>query len=230
MAAASSIHTSSACPSLWQSAGWMYWEVSSGRVRGSLDRDTYPRAHLDGLTMLVEDVHSDHSLPKLRVSRLDGLIVLMLGVAQGIKPSEHKLKEGVQVFRARGCHKDIRVANGRMIQHLYIHPHQFLLRLQVHSPKCHSCCNGQTKGCRLASPSGCGQGYSIAECFLRNGFYKLQYCLCLQDRDGCGAWQGSASGNTKETTYGLHTETKGSTQFKNQRPEAVVFRVKRGRY
>ena len=30
MAAASSIHTSSACSSLWLSPGWMYWELKGG--------------------------------------------------------------------------------------------------------------------------------------------------------------------------------------------------------
>ena len=33
MAAASSIHTSSACSSLWLSPGWMYWEGRGSRMR-----------------------------------------------------------------------------------------------------------------------------------------------------------------------------------------------------
>ena len=80
-----------------------------------MQRNTRPRAHLDGLTMLTEDVDSDDSLPKLWVSGLDGLIVLMLRVAHGVETAEHKLKECLQVFRARGRHKNITVAKKKIL-------------------------------------------------------------------------------------------------------------------
>ena len=48
--------------------------------------------------MVVEDVHSHHSLVELGVSALDQLIVEVLLVVQGIETLEDEVKEGVEVL------------------------------------------------------------------------------------------------------------------------------------
>ena len=53
---------------------------------------------LDGLSVVVEDVHSHHSLVELGVSALDQLIVEVLLVVQGIEALEDEVKEGVEVL------------------------------------------------------------------------------------------------------------------------------------
>ena len=107
MAAASSMTRSSAWPSLTASPGWMYcqgqttrgevgthpsrplpsdglhWDqtrpdgVSEGRVCGRRGRRRWV-THLDGLPVLLEDVHPHHRLVEVRVQGLDDLVVEVL--------------------------------------------------------------------------------------------------------------------------------------------------------
>ena len=65
---------------------------------------------LDGLSVVVEDVHSHHGLVELGVGALDQLVVKMLLVVQGIKTLEDKVKEGVEVLGAGRGDKDVGVA------------------------------------------------------------------------------------------------------------------------
>ena len=89
---------------------------------------------LDGLSVVVKDVHSHYRLVELRISALDQLVVKMLLIIQGIEALEYKVKEGVKVFRAGRGDKDVGVA------------------------KADRSSNGKTQSSRLASPSGSSEG------------------------------------------------------------------------
>ena len=89
---------------------------------------------LDGLSVVVEDVHSHYRLVELGISALDQLVVKMLLIIQGIEALKYKVKEGVEVFGAGRGDKDVGVA------------------------KSNSSSNGKTQSSRLASPSGSSEG------------------------------------------------------------------------
>ena len=89
---------------------------------------------LDGLSVVVEDVHSHHSLVELWVGALDQLVVEVLLIVQCVKALEDEVKEGVKVLRAGRCDKDVGVA------------------------KANGSSNGKTQSSRLAPPSGSSEG------------------------------------------------------------------------
>ena len=89
---------------------------------------------LDGLSVVVEDVHSHHSLVELWVGALDQLVVEVLLVVQCVEALEDKVKEGVKVLRAGRGDKDVGVA------------------------KADSSSNGKTQSSRLATSSGSSEG------------------------------------------------------------------------
>ena len=65
---------------------------------------------LDGLSVVVEDVHPDHSLVELWVSALDQLVVQVLLVVEGVEALEDEIEEGVEVLRAGRGHEDVGVS------------------------------------------------------------------------------------------------------------------------
>ena len=89
---------------------------------------------LDGLSVVVEDVHSHHSLVELWVGTLDQLVVQVLLIVQGVEALEDKVKEGVEVFGAGRGDKDVGGAEAN------------------------SSSNGKTQSSRLTSPSGSSEG------------------------------------------------------------------------
>ena len=50
---------------------------------------------LDGLSVVMEDVHSHYRLVELRISALDQLVVKMLLIVERIEAFEDEIKEGV---------------------------------------------------------------------------------------------------------------------------------------
>lgn len=162
MAAASSITSKSAAPSLWASWGWRYcgsWAKAEEErrditgeqaltLRGggcNQKKKCWAKTHLNGLSVAVlEDVDAHNGLVELRVGRLDQLVVcvLLCGLQNGekecrcqshrrqltgcylcgldgpeahlqansIKAFEDKLKQSLEVLRARRSHVDARVA------------------------------------------------------------------------------------------------------------------------
>ena len=128
IAAASSITTSSAWESLAASPVSVVILLNK-----YLKKPTWMDI-LDSLSVVVEDVHSHHSLVELGVSALDQLIVEVLLVVQGIKALEDKVKEGVEVLRTGRRDKDVGVA------------------------KADRSSNGKTQSSGLATPSGSGEG------------------------------------------------------------------------
>ena len=89
---------------------------------------------LDGLSVVVEDVHSHHSLVELWVGALDQLVVEVLLVVQGVEALEDEVKESVEVLGAGRGDKDVGVA------------------------KADGSSNGKTQSSRLATPSGSSEG------------------------------------------------------------------------
>lgn len=51
-----------------------------------------------------------------------------------------------------------------------------------HSPKSYCSSNSQSQGSRFPAAPGCCQRHGAAQSLLRNGFNKLQNCLCLMIR------------------------------------------------
>lgn len=87
MAAASSMTSSSAWPSFTASPGWMYcWsQKQEGQTcsitivnNGKRRRAAWFSFYLNGLPMLLKDVHPHHSFVELWIQRLDDFIVEML--------------------------------------------------------------------------------------------------------------------------------------------------------
>ena len=107
IAAASSITTSSAWESLAASPIHMFKLQIFCKT---LDKKPTWMNILNGLSVVVEDVHSHHGLVELRVGALDQLVVEMLLVVQGIKTLEDKVKEGVEVLGAGRGDEDVGVA------------------------------------------------------------------------------------------------------------------------
>ena len=60
--------------------------------------------------MLVVDINPDDSLVEFRIGRLDHLVVFMLGIAQSVESLQHKLEQGLEIFRGRTGNKDVGVA------------------------------------------------------------------------------------------------------------------------
>ena len=110
---------------------------------------------LDGLSVVVEDVHSHYRLVELRISALDQLVVKMLLIIQGIEALEYKVKEGVKVFRAGRGDKDVGVA------------------------KADRSSNGETKSGGLATSSSSSKGDGGLQRLLGDCFNKLQQTFGL---------------------------------------------------
>ncbi|EEQ41504.1 hypothetical protein CLUG_05633 [Clavispora lusitaniae ATCC 42720] len=96
------------------------------------------------------DVDTNDGLVERRVGQSHGVVVGVLGVAQGVEAAEHKLEKRLQVFRRRRRHKNVGVAvgNGRG--------------------------NGNAERRRLASTTACRQRHGAAQAFLRNDIHKRQ--------------------------------------------------------
>lgn len=110
---------------------------------------------LDGLPVLVENIHPHHRLVELWVGALDEFIVQVLLVIQRVEPLEHEVEEGVEVLRAWRGDEDIGVAeaDGRG--------------------------DGEAEGGGLAAAPRRRQGHRAAQSLLRDGLHELEQALGL---------------------------------------------------
>ena len=63
--------------------------------------------HLYSLSVLMEDIDSDHSMVELWVSALNYFIMFMFLIVYSIKSFQQELEQSCQVFWTRTSHKDI---------------------------------------------------------------------------------------------------------------------------
>mmetsp|Transcript_3534 Transcript_3534/g.7832 ORF Transcript_3534/g.7832 Transcript_3534/m.7832 type:complete len:365 (-) Transcript_3534:244-1338(-) len=110
---------------------------------------------LDSLAVLVKDVHANHGLVEVWVCTLNNFVVDVLLVGDGIKSLEEKLKDSLQVLRARGRHKDVAVS------------------------KCNRRGQAQTKGSGLSATTTSGQGHGGCKALIGHGLDEGQNCLSL---------------------------------------------------
>mmetsp|Transcript_4402 Transcript_4402/g.7494 ORF Transcript_4402/g.7494 Transcript_4402/m.7494 type:complete len:595 (-) Transcript_4402:853-2637(-) len=97
---------------------------------------------LDGLAMVPEHIHAHNRLSERGIVGLHQVVVDVLLVVQRVQPLEHKLKQRVQILRARRCHEDVRVPHGD-------------------GP-----CNGGTQSGRLPAATRGGKRHRTAQSFL----------------------------------------------------------------
>ena len=113
---------------------------------------------LDGLSVVVKDVHPHHSLVELGVGALDQLVVEVLLVVQGIKALEDEVEEGVEVLGAGRSDKDVGVS------------------------KADRSSNGKAEGGGLATPSGSGERDRRLQGLLGYRFNEFQQAFGLVQR------------------------------------------------
>ena len=67
------------------------------------------RSHiLNRLSVISENVYSNHSVVEVGVRALQNVIILMFFVIQSVKTFKYEFKHGGKVFRGWSCHKNVR--------------------------------------------------------------------------------------------------------------------------